>query len=384
MANTALPAASDTGRADWPDLLRALACLFIVAHHLAFYGPMSDAALPLAPELMAWLYEHARLAVQVFLVCAGFLVVPTLAREPHLWPARVARLLGRRFLRLALPLWVVLAVWVVLAEAVRPGFAHESLSATVGGAQALAHAFLLTHLLGHEALSAGLWYVAIDLQLFALALLLAALSRLGARGPLPQHTALLWQTLVMALALGSLLLWNRNAGLDNWGLYFFGAYGLGMLAWWTRQADGLQRGMGWLTLLVLGALALWLEMRTRIALAWGVALWLAWSPALPAAWRTRAMPWVQALAHRSYALFLVHFPVSVLVSALVLQWAGSAPWPNALGMLASMLLSLLAAQALYRGVECAAWRTRGWPLALLALALSVPLAQGLAQVLQRA
>ncbi|MEY4977130.1 MAG: hypothetical protein RIQ97_2325 [Pseudomonadota bacterium] len=384
MASASPPSATPSARADWPDLLRALACLFIVAHHLAFYGPMSDAALPLAPDLMAWLYDHARLAVQVFLVCAGFLVAPALVRERQLtWP-RMAGLLGRRFLRLALPLWVVLAIWVVLAEALRPIFSHDSLSATVGGVQALAHAFLLTHLLGHEALSAGLWYVAIDVQLFALALLLVGLAQRAWPRPLRQHAALRWPILVMAMALGSLLLWNRNAALDNWGLYFFGAYGLGMLAWWTRQADGLQRGMGWLTLLVLGALALWLEMRTRIALAWGVALWLAWSPALPAAWRTRAMPWVQALAQRSYALFLVHFPVSVLVSALVLQWAGSAPWPNALGMLASVIVSLLAAQALYRWVESAAWRTRGWPLALLALALSVPLAQGLAQVLQRA
>eukprot|EP01036_Dinobryon_divergens_P051580 gene51580-69022_t len=49
------------------DLIKAVGCLLIVAHHLAFYGPMSDIAHPLAPTLMAWLYDYGRMAVQVFL-----------------------------------------------------------------------------------------------------------------------------------------------------------------------------------------------------------------------------------------------------------------------------------------------------------------------------
>ena len=52
-------------RAPLIDTLKGLACIAIVWHHLAFYGPMSDVALPLAPNLIAWLYDHARLAVQV-------------------------------------------------------------------------------------------------------------------------------------------------------------------------------------------------------------------------------------------------------------------------------------------------------------------------------
>ena len=36
-------------RAPWIDTLKGAACIAIVWHHLAFYGPMSDVALPLAP-----------------------------------------------------------------------------------------------------------------------------------------------------------------------------------------------------------------------------------------------------------------------------------------------------------------------------------------------
>jgi hypothetical protein len=35
------------------DTLKALACQLIVLHHLAFYGPMSDHAYSLAPDLIS-------------------------------------------------------------------------------------------------------------------------------------------------------------------------------------------------------------------------------------------------------------------------------------------------------------------------------------------
>ncbi len=55
------------------DALKALASQLIVLHHLAFYGPMSDYAQTIAPDLISWLYDYARIAVQVFLVIGGFL-----------------------------------------------------------------------------------------------------------------------------------------------------------------------------------------------------------------------------------------------------------------------------------------------------------------------
>jgi len=48
------------------DALKAVAFQLIVLHHLAFYGPMSDHAYPLAPALISWLSQDARMAVQAF------------------------------------------------------------------------------------------------------------------------------------------------------------------------------------------------------------------------------------------------------------------------------------------------------------------------------
>ena len=56
------------------DIFKALACALIIWHHLAFYGPMSDAVLPLFPRLLSWLYDYGRragrdLAVRVSRSC---------------------------------------------------------------------------------------------------------------------------------------------------------------------------------------------------------------------------------------------------------------------------------------------------------------------------
>mgnify|MGYP000688671610 CR=1 FL=1 len=59
---------TDSSRMPLIDAMRALCCLLIVAHHLALYGPMPDMAYPLMPAFMDWLREHARIAVQMFLV----------------------------------------------------------------------------------------------------------------------------------------------------------------------------------------------------------------------------------------------------------------------------------------------------------------------------
>jgi hypothetical protein len=59
---------------------------------------------------------------------------------------------------------------------------HESISAAPDLGQLLAHVLLLHDLLDQEALSAGVWYVAIDFQLFALAILLLWLPSRRPRG----------------------------------------------------------------------------------------------------------------------------------------------------------------------------------------------------------
>jgi peptidoglycan/LPS O-acetylase OafA/YrhL len=364
-----------TARAPLIDLCKVVAIQLIVWHHLAFYGPMSDVVYPLAPGLFDWLYDRGRLAVQVFLVIGGYLAAQSLSRRlgDSRWQAptlQPLRLIWQRFLRLAKPYWVALGLALLSAALARELMDHAATPAVPTWGQLAAHALMLHDLLDHEGLSAGVWYVAIDFQLYILFIALASLS-LG----LARHTGWRVRTWLALLCLGlttlSLYAFNLEPGFDKWGLYFFGAYGLGALAFGIGQRRHKSLWLLGLSLLLVGALVM--AWRDRLVLAGITAVVLAcWGrlselPALPRRLQGRVLPY---LAERSYALFLIHYPVCLAVNAVV-TWA----WPNslvcnALGLFAGWLLSIGAAEGLYRCCEAPkATRLRPWPSQLPWLSL---------------
>ena len=151
------------------DALKAVASQLIVLHHLAFYGPMSDLAQQIAPALMHWLSQDARMAVQVFLVVGGFLAARSLAPGGVLVSsASPWALLRSRYLKLVPPYAVALVLGMACAALARAWMTHNATPAAPGGWQFVVHLLLLHDILAVEALSAGVWYVAIDFQLFAL------------------------------------------------------------------------------------------------------------------------------------------------------------------------------------------------------------------------
>jgi peptidoglycan/LPS O-acetylase OafA/YrhL len=331
------------------DALKGLACVLIVWHHLAFYGPMSDVVYTVAPGLIAWLYDYARMAVQVFLVVGGFLSAASLAPLGVAAFERPVRLILRRYRRLAWPLLVAVLITVLVAAAVRPWLQDPAVPDMPSLWQMLGHVFLLQDLLGQEALSAGIWYVAIDFQLFVISVALFTLAQKSRwpGGPAPAGLAL-----VLALAAASLLYFNRHPGLDMTGLYFFGSYALGMLAWWAARSA---RPARWLLLIVLlGAPALALDFRGRLALALVVALLLVWLQRGRWAARWLQAPWLLQLGAISYTVFLIHFPVFLGVDAVVSHFWPDHVLANASGMLLAFVLSLLAGAALHRLLEAIA------------------------------
>lgn len=332
------------------DALKGLACALIVWHHLAFYGPMSDVVHGFAPGLMNWLYDYGRMAVQLFLVVGGFLAAASLAPQGTAAFEAAGPLILRRYARLVKPYLVALAASVLVAALLRPWFDHASVPASPTLFQLLAHALLLQDLLGQESLSAGVWYVAMDLQLYAMAVLVFAAAR-----RLHMSTAVSAGAIaVLLIALLSLLVFNRQPSFDISALYFFGAYALGMLAFWASRAVGGRRGLWLAAIVVLATLALVLEFRGRLVVALVTALVLVWlSGAQQDAWPLR---WLQKrsllhLGRISYSVFLIHFPVCLLVNAVVSHFWPTQLAANALGMLLAFVLSLLAGQGLYRWVE---------------------------------
>jgi peptidoglycan/LPS O-acetylase OafA/YrhL len=358
----AVPAA--IGRMPLLDAVKGIACSLIVGHHLARYGPLPVGASTLAPGLFAWLAQNGRLAVQVFLVLAGFLAAGSLAPDGVLRVDRPLARVFQRYGRLVMPYLAALSVCVLVAALVRPWLNDEAVPAAPGMAQLLAHGLLLQDLLGYEALSTGVWYVAIDFQLFVLALAAIGFSELLQRrwSLRPARSRWLAGALVLALAVASLAVFNRHEELDGTALYFFGAYGLGMLVFWIGRATRRSTWQfGVLLLVLIGAAALALDWRSRIATALVTALAVAIVQRLdgltPAAWPSFGEPLVR-LGRISYSLFLIHFPVLLLVSAAVTRLGPAGPWVGMLGLLATFVLSIAAAALLYRWVESrpASWR----------------------------
>ncbi|MFN3570796.1 MAG: acyltransferase family protein, partial [Polaromonas sp.] len=91
-----------------------------------------------------------------------------------------------------------------------------------------------------------------------------------------------------------------------------------------------------------------------------VALGLVWLQRSdwPARWLQQA--WMLRLGQISYSVFLIHFPVCLLVNAVVNHFWPAHLLANALGLLTAFGLSLLAGEAMYRAVESPGARWRSW------------------------
>lgn len=329
------------------DALRAVASQLIVLHHLAFYGPMSDFAEPLAPRLISWLSRDARIAVQVFFVIGGFLAAKSLAPAGRLVAGSPLKLLGRRYLILGIPYLAAVLLSIPSAAVARALMTHDSIPGAPSLAQILAHVLFLQNILGFDGLSAGCWYVPIDFQLFSL--LLGCLWLARSMGDGIERGRVTGLFLVVLLALSSLFYFNRDSAWDVWALYFFGAYALGVLAYWVAVRKSA--GLWFLGIAVVVGAGLWLEWRSRIAVALltSLALGLGQKYDFMSRWpRSRLVGW---LGEISYSVFLVHFSVCLVINGLFARFAGHGPLVNAVGMFVAWGASIAAGALFYHCVE---------------------------------
>jgi peptidoglycan/LPS O-acetylase OafA/YrhL len=316
------------------DAAKVLASNLIVLHHFTAYGPLADALDLAAPHLTEWFFEYARMAVQVFLVIGGYFAASSLAPHGEWQRHAPGRMVVRRFVRLSLPLGAALLLTIGVSALTRLWLQSDFVPAAPGLLQLLAHATLTQGIFGMESLSVGVWYVAIDFQLFAVMTLLLWGGR---------HRAL-W--LVALAGVASLFYFNLQPEGDNWAPYFFGSYAMGAFAWWMGHSRHPGR---WLVVLALvGATALAWDFRERIALAWVTALALGISRSrlstahAASTTRLRLNSWIRRGARSSYALFLTHFSVVMLTNAL---WANGR-WESGASLALVSFFAWLACQLL--------------------------------------
>jgi peptidoglycan/LPS O-acetylase OafA/YrhL len=329
------------------DALKGIASQLIVLHHLAFYGPMSDVVSPFLGGVVDWLSANGRIAVQVFLVLGGYMAARALAPQGRANFGSPLSVMIRRYLRLSIPYAVAIGVAIIAAAIARYWADFDSIPAKPSLYQLFANLLMLQNIVGQDSLSAGLWYIAIDLQLYCgLTALLWLASRQSGHWLAP-----------MLVAIGmtaSLFYFNREAAFDMWGIYFFGSYGLGALTWWATRS---RRPVTMATLIaMIVALALILDFRSRIAVSLTVAaLLFASSLVKPsqhgAASSNGVERFVAWLGRISYSVFLVHYPVCLIVNACVTHFFADHLFANGLGLILALIASTLAGASFHRHVE---------------------------------
>jgi peptidoglycan/LPS O-acetylase OafA/YrhL len=333
------------------NLLKAGAAQLIVLHHLAFYGPMADAARPLMPSIIDWLDHNGRIAVQAFLVISGFLVAKSLSPAGLPGIGNPLGTIWRRYIKLAPPFIVAMFLAIGASALARTWMVHDSISAPPNLSQLAAHVLLLQSVLGYESLSAGAWYVAIDFQLYAL---ITGLLWLGGRIAGNRPTTWLMPLLVTLGVSISLLYFNRDADFDVWAPYFFGSYGLGILAWWASdpRRPFIATFALLLMMIVPTVLALGLDFRIRIAVAAVVAsvLFLFGRTRL-STYASSGWSVVNYLGKISYSIFLVHFPVCLVVNAAFTRFVPDDAYLQGAGVVWAWAASVAAGAVFFHWVE---------------------------------
>ena len=340
------------------DLLKVFAALLIILHHLSSYGQIAEDARAFLPGVMNFLFEYGRFAVQIFLVMAGYLATQSLTRfaNAKFSSQHLLRVIINRYLRLFAPYLVALIFTIFCAWIARFWVNDEFVGEQETLSQFLAHLFFLQGILGLDSISAGVWYVAIDWQLYSvLAVLLISFS---------SYQSLIW--FVSMIATCSLLYFNRSNQYEAYFIYFIGSYSLGVLAYLAKNFSDkrIQVLAKWM-LIVIGAIIaistlheLWL----RNFLAWFVAIaLLVWGnssyPSLSSTsskakiWVLHSIAWASP---RSYSAFLIHFAFILVANALYVASGMHAHESGliAIGlMLGVVVFSTITANYMYRWVE---------------------------------
>lgn len=360
------------------DGLRGLAALAIVVFHIWWYEPAPYPAL----ESAHWIFDAAflkiRVGVQVLLVISGFVIAYTL-RATWVNFGEVTSFISRRLVRLVPTYWVAIAVVIFVDILCRNLLGLASpIDGDVSISRVTAHMTFLQDVFDHEALSAGMWTVCIEVQFYLVAVVgWGVAQRVFARPvstePRPAAAALM--VVFAPAAFVCLFHWRAVHETSPWVIHFFWMFFIGMVTWW--RLDRTLSFSVFAAIMGIGILELIFDARLRydfwnavfssthstnaeieswryengIAISTALAIFYAGSRNRLHSWLN--WRWLQYVGKISYSLYLIHFPVCHLVTAVAWRVCGDSPTSiqAIVILLASLWASLVAAHILYELVE---------------------------------
>jgi peptidoglycan/LPS O-acetylase OafA/YrhL len=332
------------------DALRGLGALGVAIYHIDRWGELSDAADTIIPAPLLAIIWRGWAAVPVFFVMAGFVAAQSL-RDARITGRFAGSFALRRLLRLGGPYWVVVLLVVALGLATRGIGSDTPLNELATWWHPLAQMTFLQDALRLGNLSAGMWFVAIDLQwgLVFVLLMMGSQGLARALRRVPWADAIARLAFLLPPALAALFVFNLDMEHDAGLHYYFHMPALGVLAFWALDRR-IHPAVFWTycAALVVG-LFLSYRLNVHIATVAGVTLYVGGQKG----WLQNFLNFgpLQYLGRISYSLFLIHYPVSWLILELGTRLTGAAPVAALLWMLLALLASIAAADLLYRLAE---------------------------------
>jgi peptidoglycan/LPS O-acetylase OafA/YrhL len=344
------------------DFLKTFAALIIILHHLSSYGQIAEDARHALPAVITWLFEYGRYAVQIFLVMGGYLAAQSLTRSNDLKnPQTILKIIVNRYLRLLSPYVLALVITIGCAWIARFWVQDEFVGQSENMIQFLAHLFFLQGILGLDSISAGVWYVAIDWQLYAILAIIL--------GMFPGYRSSVWILTILCIA--SLLYFNRLGSYENFFIYFIGAYSLGVLAQLCKNyPDSSVNRIAKIVFLLIGLVIItssfqevWLRNILAYVVAMALIFWGDWAykdqkydHQLPQH-HSRRHKMVNGIlwgSRRSYCAFLLHFSFVLLANSFYIGWGMNQRHDGAMALaliFIAVVASWISANYLYRWVE---------------------------------
>jgi peptidoglycan/LPS O-acetylase OafA/YrhL len=364
------PGRVTSGRFTFLDALRGLGALGIACYHVHRYRPLEIPADHVLSSVIQFVVRHGWISVQMFWVVAGFVAAYSL-RKTAIGPASFGNFTLRRVLRLGIPYWTVILA-VVAVNALPTPWIHSPDQSLIDGPVSLgrvaANLGFLQDVLDCGNISAGTWFVCVDLQfgvLFALMLGIARLFSWSLPGKAGRANIDALVLILVFVPLGLASLFWFNVDLDDysaWVIYYFHMPLFGAMVFWALEGR-IPRGVFWAYAAIMaGGIAyrwnLGMDYKKSldvfVALSTGTVIylagrrghlgdWLAWRP-------------LQYLGRISYSLYLTHYLTSWIVVSLGYYWTRDNAKAAVCWMTLAILVSIGVAGLFYRYVEAPSLR----------------------------
>ncbi len=326
------------------DLLKSIAVQIIILHHLSNYGEISYAARELWPVFFEWLGDYGRFAVQIFLVMGGYLAIKNISTQVSSRGLLIT--IFNRYLRLVPTYFTALIITILCATIARYFNYQLYMGQPETVWQVLSHLLLLQQILGYESISLGVWYVAIDWQLYVFFAIIFFLLK-----------SYKWSILILSIfMLAAFTYFSQKVEFEDYFIYFIGIYGLGMIAFlWDDELHKPTQIIAKILFIAFGCIifsSVLFDLSIKNVLAYAIASLLVWRGKKP--YKQSSIKWAKYLiwiSQRSYCAFLLHFSFILLGNTVYFLLDLHNAQLAILMMVIIMLASWVSAHFLYQRIE---------------------------------